>query len=442
MPLLLLHTMANKPTIVNKKHVAHAQVVRQQSTIIQNVVIAVIVLVVIAVGAAILNDRVLFRFRNVATVNNETINMDQFQSLVKLARVQLVNQYAQSYQYAQMFGSQDPENDPYWGNSLSQIKLELSNSEAIGQKTLDSAIEDLLIRQEVKKRGLTISQEEIEKTIKEQFGYFPDGTPTTAPTLPAAVTPTMNAVQTALIRPTRTPTATATLVETSTPTQEATATAIPSATATATTGPTATNEPTATPITQQGFETQMADSMKNFNKSSDGLTEADYRKSVESYLYRQKLLEDLTKDMKPSQEKVWAQHILVATEDEAKAVKTELAAGKDWYDLAADKSTDTSNKDNGGDLGWFGAGAMVAPFEEAAFALEIGQISEPIKTDFGWHIIRVLGKETLPIDESAFQQMKEKVLTDWLAEARKNATITIDEIWKQYVPTQPTLPGL
>lgn len=94
------------------------------------------------------------------------------------------------------------------------------------------------------------------------------------------------------------------------------------------------------------------------------------------------------KDFK-GQEEVHARHILVATEDEAKAVKAELEGGKDFAELAKEKSTDPSAKQNGGDLGFFSKGMMVKPFEDAAFSMEPGSISDPIKSDFGWHIIKV-----------------------------------------------------
>ena len=89
------------------------------------------------------------------------------------------------------------------------------------------------------------------------------------------------------------------------------------------------------------------------------------------------------------QEEVHARHILVATEDEAKAVKAELDGGKDFAELAKEKSTDPSAQQNGGDLGFFGKGMMVKPFEDAAFTMEAGAISDPVKSDFGWHIIKL-----------------------------------------------------
>ena len=91
-------------------------------------------------------------------------------------------------------------------------------------------------------------------------------------------------------------------------------------------------------------------------------------------------------------EQVKASHILVDSEEKALAVKQLLAEGKDFADLAKEYSTDTSNNQQGGDLGLVKRGDMVAEFEEAAFALAAGEISEPVKTEFGYHIIKVTEK--------------------------------------------------
>ncbi|MCR8548760.1 peptidylprolyl isomerase [Salipiger sp. P9] len=83
-----------------------------------------------------------------------------------------------------------------------------------------------------------------------------------------------------------------------------------------------------------------------------------------------------------------ASHILVETEDEAKALVEELNGGADFAELAKEKSTGPSGP-NGGELGWFGPGMMVAPFEEAVKTLEVGQISAPVQTQFGWHVVKL-----------------------------------------------------
>ena len=83
-----------------------------------------------------------------------------------------------------------------------------------------------------------------------------------------------------------------------------------------------------------------------------------------------------------------ASHILVANQEEALALVAELEGGADFAELAKEKSTGPSGP-RGGELGWFGPGAMVAPFEEAVIALEVGSVSEPVETQFGWHVIRL-----------------------------------------------------
>lgn len=89
--------------------------------------------------------------------------------------------------------------------------------------------------------------------------------------------------------------------------------------------------------------------------------------------------------------KVKASHILVKTAEEALKLKAQLDAGEDFAKLAAEHSLCPSGA-NGGDLGFFGRGVMVKPFEDMAFSLEVGEISDPFMTNFGWHIVLVTDK--------------------------------------------------
>ncbi len=91
-------------------------------------------------------------------------------------------------------------------------------------------------------------------------------------------------------------------------------------------------------------------------------------------------------------EEVKASHILVETEEEANRLKAEIESGKNFEDIAAQYSKCPSGA-NGGDLGFFPKGVMVKEFEDAAFALPVGEVSEPIKTQFGWHLILVTDKQ-------------------------------------------------
>ncbi|MBB6180024.1 peptidylprolyl isomerase [Pseudorhizobium flavum] len=116
----------------------------------------------------------------------------------------------------------------------------------------------------------------------------------------------------------------------------------------------------------------------------------------------------------PKQEEVNARHILVKTEEEAKAVIADLDAGKDFAELAKAKSED-SNKDDGGDLGWFSKGRMVPEFEEAAFALEKGAYTKtPVQSQFGFHVIKLEDRRDVqpPALEQVEPQVRQLVMRD------------------------------
>jgi peptidyl-prolyl cis-trans isomerase C len=113
--------------------------------------------------------------------------------------------------------------------------------------------------------------------------------------------------------------------------------------------------------------------------------------------------DEAIKQMGPQQE-VRARHILVPTEAEAKEIEAELKKGADFATLAKEKSKDPSAATNGGDLGWFTKDQMVPEVADAAFKLDKGQISDPVHTQFGWHIIKVEDKRIKPIP--TFDQVK------------------------------------
>ena len=123
------------------------------------------------------------------------------------------------------------------------------------------------------------------------------------------------------------------------------------------------------------------------------------------------------------QDEVRARHILVKTEDEAKAVIADLDGGKDFVELAKEKSTDP-NKSEGGDLGFFGKGRMVPEFEAVAFTLEPGTYTkEPVKTQFGFHVIKVeeKRKQQPPALEQVEGQIRQIVMRDKYVELLEKA---------------------
>ena len=124
---------------------------------------------------------------------------------------------------------------------------------------------------------------------------------------------------------------------------------------------------------------------------------------------------------------------------EANAAYQLLQQGVDFATVAKRYSKDTGSGANGGDLGWFGKGAMVAEFETAAFSQKVGEIGKPVKSQFGYHIIQVLGREDRPLDASQYEQKKATEFSTWLTDTRAKADVKTFDIWKERVPTEPTL---
>ena len=121
-----------------------------------------------------------------------------------------------------------------------------------------------------------------------------------------------------------------------------------------------------------------------------------------------KVYDEAVKQMGNEQE-VRARHILVPTEDEAKTILAEVKKGTDFAELARQKSKDPGAAAEGGDLGYFGKDQMVPEFAETAFKLDKGQVSDPVKTQFGWHIIKVEDKRTKPAP--TFENVKDQIET-------------------------------
>ncbi|WP_349369165.1 peptidylprolyl isomerase [Salinarimonas sp.] len=134
------------------------------------------------------------------------------------------------------------------------------------------------------------------------------------------------------------------------------------------------------------------------------------------------LYEETVAGIEP-QEEVRARHILVPTEEEAKAAAERVAAGEDFAAVAAELSQDPGSAREGGDLGFFTRDRMVAPFAEAAFALEPGGVSEPVQSQFGWHVIKVEERREQPTP--AFEDMREQIETFLARRAQQELILSL-----------------
>jgi len=130
-----------------------------------------------------------------------------------------------------------------------------------------------------------------------------------------------------------------------------------------------------------------------------------------------KMVEDeykaLTTNLK-GQEEVKTSHILVDTEEKAKEIKKKLNKGTNFADLVKEFSKDEGSKANGGEIGYVLKGQLVPEYEEKAFSLKKNEVSDPVKTQFGWHIIKMLDKRgvQIPTKEQAEQSIKNKLSKD------------------------------
>ncbi|WP_148359415.1 peptidylprolyl isomerase [Peribacillus simplex] len=198
-----------------------------------------------------------------------------------------------------------------------------------------------------------------------------------------------------------------------------------------------------TMVESYGDEKSLKEQLEASGSSMEAL-----KKDIVVYLQTKKLVEpritvtddeistyfEDNKDTFAQAEQVEASHILVEDEKTAKKVAKEIAEGGDFAKLAAEYSTDTETADNGGSLGYFGKGDMVQEFEDVAFDLDINKVSDPVKSEYGYHIIKVTGKKEAKKAnlEDSKDVIKETLLSErlqeeypvWLAEVKKDHEIT------------------
>lgn len=442
--------------ITTKKHLARQQREAKQTRIILIITIVVGIIIVGLVAYGLIDQLIVKPRIRVAKVGDTTIRLKAFQKNVQYQRVQAINQAYQFYDYYTQFG----EFGASFLETAQTIVFGLIDPVQFGTNVANSMVNDLIIREEAAKRNLTVSPEEVEQELQAVYFFFPQGTFTPSATATILSTPTLSETQKALVTETPTPTATSLFpdatIMSQTPSEdqeeveETQATVIPTPTeqegkvdllpATLTPTPTITLSPTPYTTVEYGanlgnFEAYYAP----YNFDLD-----DLRYIIEGELLREKLLEEITKDMSPIEEQVWARHILVETEEEALDILSKLDEGQDFGALAQEYSIDESNSEAGGDLGWFNRNTMVDEFTNVAFTLDVGEISEPVETEFGFHIIQNLGYRDNQKTASAFSSEKSNTFNDWLADLRESleqdGEIVIYEGWEKYVPGTPEVP--
>ncbi len=428
-----------KGQLVTKKHLARQERERRQNRIILITSIMVIVVVIGLVGYGLAQQYIIQPQQPVAKVANQVITTKQFQTFARYERLQYIQQYQQYQQFAQLFGG-DQTSQSYIQQYLSQI-VSFMEPASLGQSALDFLIANQLIQQEADKRGISVTDEELNVALQDYFSYYPNGTPTPTETSIPVPTSTLNPTQYALVTSTPTTAPTATITPTPVITATATATASPTPTTVITaTTPTATSTPlpTATPYTLQGFQTEFKNYMTTIN-SFAGLSESDFRWITRMQLLRQKVFEALTADIAHEQDQVWARHIVFSDQTKAQSIYDRLVKGENFETVATEVYSGTTSA-SPVDLGWFGTGTLDTNAEGTVFKMQIGQISEPIQTASGWEIYQVLGHEVRPLTSTQYQQLQQTEFQKWIDTQKTAENVQTFDIWKDRVPTSPTIP--
>jgi parvulin-like peptidyl-prolyl isomerase len=425
-----------KSQIVTKKHLARQQRERIQNRYILGVSIAIIVIVVGLIGYGILQQYVLQPQQPVAKVANNVITTKQFQTYARYERLQYIQQYQQYQQFAQLFGS-DQSSLSYIQQYLAQIEYQLEPTN-LGQSALDYLVANQIIQQEADKRGITVTAAEIDQSLQDYFGYYPNGTPTTEPTTIAMPTSTLNPTQIALVPPTTTaiPTATTTPTPEITVTQEVASSTPIGVISPTIAAPTSTPLPTETPYTLSAYQSDLKTYMSDIH-SFAGLSEADFRWIFGMQLLRQKVFDAITADVSIQQDEVWARHIVASDQAQAQSIYDRLANGGDFVTIATEVYSGTTNTI---DLGWFGIGTLDLDAEKIVFNMQIGQFSEPIQTANGWEIYQVLGHEVRTLTDSQYNTLKQTNFQDWIDQQKSAENVQTFDIWQTRVPTSPTIP--
>lgn len=400
-----------------EKHIAREQQIQKWAigiTVGIIALIAIILLIIFVVQTLVLPNQ------TVATVNGENITAGEFQAQVAFEQERLVQQVNGTVAQIQALGM-DPnqffQSPPYstWIN-------ELNFPDQLGKRVLNDMINDKLIAQKADELGIKVNDEAVENEINTFFGYDPtevaligtEPTATTEPTLAptALVSPTPSA--------TPMPTATPDIEVTEEATEEAFPTFAPSPTA--------------------SQEEVISDYEANVKTYTESLTAAGVPKSqIDAYFQRRALrkavMNEVVDDITTATY-VNARHILVATEEEAQEVVAALESGELFSDLAAAISLDQGSAAQGGELDWTTSSSFVEPFRDAVNSGEIGALLEPVKSDFGYHIIQVRAREEREVSDNEAESLKAQAFEKWLSDelANEENEIVINDIWVNYLP--------
>lgn len=409
-----------------QRRVSRRESEARKQRIFYSVMAGAVVLVLAILGTGLLYEYQLKPNAVLATVNDHEIKRRDYW---KYESVSLYAQATQYENYAMQVTGQQQQQFLQFATQFRQQREDIWGSTDVNEQTLNRMIEDHLYVEGGEALGINPTDAELETFMLNAFAspdeplVTPIPSPTMIPERAAAATETAEAALGATpVAPDATPIAGS--PEASPVVPESTPSASPAATP---------DMDAIVNSAEAGFngfqETVFADAH---------MSREDYiRLFVKPQLIRQ-LVDALITDQVPqSGPQIHAEHILVATQDLANQLYSQATGGASFEELAKTNSTDATTAPTGGDLGWIIRGQMVEPFENAAFGLQPGQISQPVQTEFGWHIIKVVDRqENRPFTDEQYTSAVDKAIEVWLEEQKAQASIESD-----HLVTPTTTPG-
>ncbi len=386
------------PPELSRKHHRLREEERRKQTILIAAVGVALGLVVVILAGGLINEYVVKPRRPIATVNGEALSTVAFERRLRFSQDNLMNQISQYVQFGQQFAGQSGGNP--FQQAIQSLYDQLSSPETLSLNVLDNMIETTLVKQLAAKQGVSVADDEVAQEIEKDFGYSRNPTPT--PTPDPAITTTV---------------------------------------------------PGPTPVSLDSYQKSYQDTIRSLSDRGS-LTEAEFRDLYVSRLLRTKLEAAVQLDVKETEDMVKARHILIRFPelkdgktqaqaeaealDKIKAIRERIVKGEDFATVAKEVSEDTGSKDSGGDLGWFAKGKMVPEFENAAFSQQPGVLGDPVKTQYGYHLILVEEKDPAhKVDDNELKTRRDTAFTDWLTKQKDAASVQRN--WSaSAVPPLPT----
>lgn len=395
---------------MTRKHRAHA---RREQTQRRWIIAGTIAVFALALGLVVfgwVKTHWIDPTRPVLTVNGDEVTREQFRGRVRLTQLNLLDQYSYLQQLTAAY-SGETEVPSFIQQQVVQVQTQLDNPEFLGQQVIDTLTTELLIRQEAARRGIEVTEEELDREIAHNFNFFPEGTPTPLPQ------PTL--------APTEVPT------EGPEPTSEG---------PTPTGGPTSTPAPTPTPYTLEAYEADYARTIEVL--AGYEIPEEVFREQIRASLLQQRLQEAFQEEIPRQADQVWHEYLVVDTESEAQDLLARLEEGETWDDLVAGFSEGDAGATNNVDLGWLTQDDLGRRFGEeyaqAVFDTAVGEVGGPLETSIGWQVFLAKGHEVRDMSASEFQRVVQDQFQSWLQSARDEAEIDLADDWASAVPEVPS----